>query len=720
MFSYLGLDSTYDYFGSVFGTDLTDDEIEALFKKFDTSGTGSLDFDEMKVALESTGKEISNEDLKAIITQVDENSDGNIDFDEFKQIFKLAPKTQVLSDAPEPVADKFGWKGFINDIMEDSPEIANSPHAAEARVTAPRHSIIATVPECLSAKQLSVVIFGATGDLARKKLYPGLYQLILMGHFPRSVQILGYGRSAVEMEAFVAKQCVNIKEDPRYPKADFVKQLSFCGGGAYDKPEGFGLLNTQLNEVEGGADANRLFFLSVPPTVFGSVAKYVSEFCRSLKGFTRVIIEKPFGRDSATFAELDSQTSGCFDENELFRIDHYLGKEVVLNLSALRHANQLFEATWNRKYIKSVEITFKEDLGTGGRGGYFDKFGIIRDIMQNHLLQVFVLCAMEPPMSSSAEDTQRAKVELLKAVETLDKNSDTFLGQFSANTYLEEEGYLEDEGVPNDSKCPTFAAVVLKVHNERWEGVPFVMKAGKGLDERMAEVRITYNEQPNNVALYGDVGTREPNELVCRIQPDEALYLKTQGKKPGLTQEPVGTVLDMRYGSQFKDAYLADAYERMFLNAALGESALFVSSPEISEAWRIFTPLLHSIDAAEKAPIVYPFGIRNPTGFEDWSCKYGVPQHRSFFEMLAQNATSEAEFGTFFSKYDDNLDGTLDYDEIFDLATRLYDGRAPEEKQVKKILRMGKCPENKQVDFDDLFKMGQQLRAVFYPSLDVA
>jgi len=594
---------------------------------------------------------------------------------------------------------------------------AHSPPAAAPPAAAPpaaeRHEI-ATVPACLSEKQLSVVIFGATGDLARKKLYPGLYQLMLLGHFPRSARIVGYGRSAVEMSAFVAKQCVNVQEDPRYPKADFFQQLSFCGGGSYDEPEGFILLNTQLSEVECGDEANRLFFLSVPPTVFGSVAKHVSEHCRSSMGFTRVIIEKPFGRDSASYAALDAQTSQCFSERELFRIDHYLGKEVVLNLSVLRHANQLFEASWNRRYIKSVEITFKEDLGTGGRGGYFDQFGIIRDIMQNHLLQVFVLCAMEPPASGSAEDTQKAKVELLQAVEVLDKNSEVFLGQFAANEVLGEEGYLDDEGVPDDSKCPTFAAVVLKVRNERWDGVPFVMMAGKGVDERMAEVRITYKEQPNN-HLYGDIGTREPNELVCRIQPDEALYLKKQSKKPGLTQEPAPTVLDMRYGHQFKDAYLADAYERMFLNAALGESALFVSSPEISEAWRIFTPLLHAIDAAEMAPVVYPFGIRNPAGFKDWSDRAGVVQHRSFFELLAQHASSRAGFEVFFAKYDADASGTLEYDEIVDLATRLYDGRAPEDKMIKRILQMGKCDKNKQVTFEDLFQMGQRFRAVFYP-----
>jgi glucose-6-phosphate 1-dehydrogenase len=201
---------------------------------------------------------------------------------------------------------------------------------------------------------------------------------------------------------------------------------------------------------------------------------------------------------------------------------------------------------------------------------------------------------------------------------------------------------------------------------------------------------------------------------VCRIQPDEALYLKMQSKQPGLTQDPATTVLEMRYGKQFKGAYLADAYERMFLNAALGESALFVSSPEISEAWRIFTPLLHAIDAAENPPVVYPFGVRNPAGFKEWSKKYGVTQHRSFFELLAENAGDEETFKTFFKKHDADENLKLDYGEIVKLATKLYDGRTPEGKNIKQILNYGKCPANKVVDFEDLFNMGKKLRAIYH------
>ena len=237
---------------------------------------------------------------------------------------------------------------------------------------------------------LTVVIFGATGDLAKKKLFPALYQLVLLGHFPRSVNIIGYGRKEPNggLEAFLATQCANIKENPELPKSEFLSRISFHAGG-YDSPESFEALSKKISDFE-GSGGNRLFFLSIPPFIFGTVCTMISEKCRSVEGsgFTHLIIEKPFGKDSASFEELNSCTSSLFDESQLFRIDHYLGKEIVLNLTTLRFANQMFEPIWNKDHIESVEITFKEDLGTGGRGGYFDGFGIIRDIMQNHLLQV--------------------------------------------------------------------------------------------------------------------------------------------------------------------------------------------------------------------------------------------------------------------------------------------------------------------------------------------
>jgi glucose-6-phosphate 1-dehydrogenase len=542
-----------------------------------------------------------------------------------------------------------------------------------------------------SSRRLTVVIFGATGDLAKKKLYPALYQLMLLGQLPRGdkIRIVGFGRRAVELQGFIKKQCANVKKDARLLFEDFASRLFFHGGGAYDKAPGFESLATLLDELEQGLPTDRLFFLSVPPTVFGACAQHVSACCRAQapKRWTRLIIEKPFGKDSDSFAELDASTSGSWSEDELFRIDHYLGKEVVLNLSTLRFANQLFEPTWNSRCIESVEITFKEDIGTQGRGGYFDGFGIIRDIMQNHLLQVLVLCAMEPPASDAPSDIQAAKVEVLKAM-SIPSLDDAFLAQYTEDNFMSEPGYLEDPGVPDDSVTPTFAAIVLKINNERWKGVPFVMKAGKGLDERLAEVRVRYKSQPYNKLL---VGPQAKNELVCRIQPDEALYLKTHTKKPGLEQEVEPTCMDMRYASTFGGSYLADAYERMFLNAAKGDSSLFVSSGELREAWRVFTPLLHAIDKTRPKPILYAFGERNPRGFRDWSLQHAsVKQRQSFMETLSGLSGDAGALRAYFDRYDADKDGTLRADEIRDLARSLYAGRDPPENTLRKFFHLAR------------------------------
>lgn len=473
---------------------------------------------------------------------------------------------------------------------------------------------------------LTLVIFGATGDLARKKLYPALYQLMFGApdapKIPQNAFIVGYGRSEMDLSVFLEKQCKNVTGHRR---EEFLKQCSYFAG-SYDNEERFARLHDHLSMLEGGGAANRIFFLSVPPTVFADVAKGIATRARvPSSGWTRVILEKPFGRDSESFAELNSITASLFREDELFRIDHYLGKEVVLNLVALRFGNQFFEGLWNRNDIAQVQIIFKENLGTGGRGGYFDKFGIIRDIMQNHLLQVLLWLAMEPPSSLSAADIQKEKCKLLKAVRTLSLE-DCFLGQFIGNTWTEggqdrcEPGYLEDETVPAGSRCPTYAAVALSIDNDRWRGVPFLMRAGKGLDERLAEVRITFKEKSFNSLLPGSA-----NELVMRIQPDEAIYLKFVNKRPGW--EPGNTApatLAMSYSKSFADGYVADAYERMFLNTAKGDRSLFVGRQELVEAWRIFTPLLHDIDAKKPQPVLYPFGVCFPEGMDAFAREQGI------------------------------------------------------------------------------------------------
>lgn len=471
----------------------------------------------------------------------------------------------------------------------------------------------------------TIVIFGATGDLARKKLFPALYQLLYgcpdAPLLPTTTKIVGYGRATLKVDAFAEKQCVNVVGPDR---AAFVQRISYFQGN-YDREEDFVRLHNSLVQMEETGSANRMFFLSVPPTVFCSVCENIHRNVRPANGFVRLLIEKPFGRDSRTFKELDDKTSGLFREEQIFRIDHYLAKEQVLNLVALRFANQVYEPLWNRRHIKQVQIVFKENIGTGGRGGYFDNFGIIRDIIQNHLLQVFLWLSMEPPEVLNAASIATEKCRLLRSTRTLSMN-DCFLGQFSGNTWQEngdtrvEPGYLDDKTVPADSRCPTFAAAVLRVDNERWQGVPFLLRAGKGLDERLAEVRVTFRRQRYNDLIQGD-----PNELLLRIQPDEGICLRCTNKAPGWNQGNVAPVrMDMSYRTAFPDNYVAGAYERMLLNASRGERSLFVGSGELTEAWRIFTPLLDEIDKLRPHPVSYPFGVSAPDGAAEFALKHGI------------------------------------------------------------------------------------------------
>jgi len=521
-------------------------------------------------------------------------------------------------------------------------------------------------------------------------LYPAVYQLMFgcpgAPLVPQNSNVVGYGRSPVALDDFLAKQCVNIKGGQ---KEKFIKQCSFFSG-PYDSPDSYKGLHEHLLNLEGGGKANRLFFVSLPPQLCGDVVKSIHASAKAPGGgWTRLILEKPFGRDSASFAELDACTSSLFSENEIFRIDHYLGKEIVLNIQAMRFGNQIFESFWNKEHIKSVQIVFKEDLGTGGRGGYFDKSGIIRDIMQNHLLQVLVWLAMEPPTKYDRESVAEQKVKLLKAMPHL-KMEDAFLGQFGKNTWQcsggsthEEPGYLDDDTVPAGSRCPTYAGVVLKINNARWKGVPFLMRAGKGLDERMAEVRITFKPQSFNSIIPG-----ESNELVLRIQPDEAVYLKYQNKLPGWDPKKVApVVMDMSYSNSFPDLYVADAYERMFLNAAKGDGSLFVGSGELTEAWRIFTPLLHEIEAERPEPVIYPFGARAPAGMDIFAAKYDIAMAKNWEEFLVCHKAKFGDLRKVFDALDTNGDGSLSVDEVKALARHFFDGREPTDQQVSRIMQ---------------------------------
>lgn len=352
--------------------------------------------------------------------------------------------------------------------------------------------------------------------------------------------------------------------------------------------------------------------MAIPPTIFVDVGKGIQPYAMSTTGWNRVIVEKPFGHDSESSLELGHQLSRLFAEQQMYRIDHYLGKEMVQNLMVMRFANAVFEPIWNSKYIQCVIISFKENFGTQGRGGYFDKFGIVRDVLQNHLLQILSLVAMEEPVSLAAEDVRDEKVKLLRAIKPIVKQ-DTIIGQYGPqNKQGGEVGYLEDKTVPSGSVTPTFAAMILHIHNSRWRSCPFILKAGKALDDRKAEIRIQF-KVPGNQLFKDDVS---PNELVLRVQPDEAVYLKMSTKLPGLQGGVQHTELDLTYSDRFTEGDegldLPDAYERLIYDVIRGDHNLFVRADELVAAWKIFTPILHQLEAEKTKPIIYDYGSRGP------------------------------------------------------------------------------------------------------------
>eukprot|EP01004_Peranema_trichophorum_P005098 NODE_3975_length_1250_cov_82.193434_g3487_i0.p1 GENE.NODE_3975_length_1250_cov_82.193434_g3487_i0~~NODE_3975_length_1250_cov_82.193434_g3487_i0.p1 ORF type:complete len:380 (-),score=81.28 NODE_3975_length_1250_cov_82.193434_g3487_i0:110-1159(-) len=332
-----------------------------------------------------------------------------------------------------------------------------------------------------------------------------------------------------------------------------------------------------------------------------------------------MIVEKPFGRDLSSALSLANSLSALFTENQIYRIDHYLGKEMVQNVISLRFSNKVFSNVWSNHSISNVQITFKEPFGTDGRGGYFDQFGIIRDIIQNHLLQILTLVAMEKPKDLSADSIRDEKVRVLRSVRPL-KLDNCVLGQYVRAPNGNGESYLDDPTVPKGSKTATFATIVMYLDNDRWEGVPFIMKAGKATNERKAEVRIQFK---NELLPFGDPAHR--NELVLRVQPKEAVYLKVNTKSPGLStiSDLVQTELDLSYFSRFAELLLPDAYEALIYDVLCGQQGNFVRTDELIEAWRVFTPLLDEIESKQIDPIPYAYGTRGPKESDDLMFRVG-------------------------------------------------------------------------------------------------
>ncbi|CAO3638740.1 unnamed protein product [Cunninghamella blakesleeana] len=452
---------------------------------------------------------------------------------------------------------------------------------------------------------LTIVVLGASGDLAKKKTYPALFRLYRNGFLPENTYIVGYARSDFKHDDFISRvtQYIKIKNDDEKEKntlESFKKLLSYQRG-SYDKDESFQQLDAfikQLEQTMQEGQRNRLFYMALPPTVFVPVARGLKKNVYATQGVNRIVVEKPFGKDLASSNELAKDLGGLFAEKEIFRIDHYLGKEM---------------------------------------GGYFDEFGIIRDVMQNHLLQILSLIAMERPISTNAEAVRDEKVKVLKCIPPIDV-SDALLGQYVSDG-KGKPGYLEDDTLTNKaSLTPTFAALVLWIQNERWEGVPFILKAGKALNEAKVEVRIQFRNVAGN--LYKNASR---NELVIRVQPDEALYTKFNNKLPGLSYQTIQTDLDLTYNSRYVDLSIPDAYESLILDVLRNDHSNFVRDDELSAAWKIFTPLLHKIDQHDKdiEMTSYPYGSRGPEQLDQFIKKYGYDRSNSNYEWPVQSVLTK-------------------------------------------------------------------------------
>lgn len=533
-------------------------------------------------------------------------SDDYGDFHEYVDNFFDALRERTLKARPDNVCEY--TRSILTRVASDvQPDFCSDiPDAA--------------LPE-LKSRALTIVVLGASGDLAKKKTFPALFHLYCNGLLPPDVNIIGYARSVIEdvetwKKTTLASFFTRLRGRGCHVQA-FLGRVSYMSG-MYDRAEDFARLNERICSLEASFKSpekggNRLFYFALPPAVFMDACTGIRSWAmqRPGMGWVRVIIEKPFGRDTETSVRLSKQLEPLFDETQLFRIDHYLGKEMVQNIIVTRFANSVFSALWNSQNIASVQITFEEDIGTQGRGGYFDKVGIIRDVVQNHLTQVLSLLAMERPCSLNAEDIRDEKVTVLKHVRPLTP-SDCVLGQYTASENGSMPGYLDDPTVPRDSRCPTFAVLRLYINNDRWHGVPFVIKAGKALGKRFMGICIQFRDETR---LFGDAAQR--NELVIRAQPSEAMFLRLTAKTPGLANDIHQTELDLTYEHRY-NVTLPDAYESLIHDALRGDSTNFVRRDELDAAWRIYTPLLNAIDEGKVGVLPYAAGSCGPPAAQEF------------------------------------------------------------------------------------------------------
>jgi glucose-6-phosphate 1-dehydrogenase len=451
-----------------------------------------------------------------------------------------------------------------------------------------------------------MVIFGATGDLTHRKLLPALYNLALEHPLPAGFSVVGFARRPYTDEAFREQALDSINAYSRQKPVNPQVWESFASGIRYlqsdfHNPEGYEKLAQLLNTIdqERGTSGNRIFYLSTPPSKYPEIIQRLGAagLNKSRKGWVRIIIEKPFGHDLASARELNRQIAKVFREEQVYRIDHYLGKETVQNILVFRLANGIFEPVWNRRYVDHVQITVAENLGLEGRGGYYEESGAIRDMIQNHMLQLLMLVAMEPPIAFDANAVRDEKVKVLHALQHLvgrDVVTNTIRAQYGPGWVGGKQvpGYTEEKGVSPTSTTETYVALKVFIDNWRWAGVPFYLRTGKHLPKRLTEIAIQFKQPPLVIFKHSEAhGQVEPNVLTMRVQPDEGISLKFAAKVPGTEMQIRSVNMDFYYGSSFQRAQ-PEAYERLLLDCMVGDSTLFTRSDEAEAAWAFIQSIL--------------------------------------------------------------------------------------------------------------------------------
>ncbi|HEX8084828.1 MAG TPA: glucose-6-phosphate dehydrogenase [Solirubrobacteraceae bacterium] len=483
---------------------------------------------------------------------------------------------------------------------------------------------LSTGLERLPVHPTTLVIFGATGDLARRKLLPAVYNLAHEGALPERFQLVGASRGELSDADFRQQAVESIKRFSRRAPDEEVLNRMVEGiryvVAPFDDPGGYERLDAVLRELDevAGVPLNRCFYLSTAPSFFPVIVERLGAqgLQRHEDVEVRVVIEKPIGHDLESARELNRRVLAVVDERQVFRIDHYLGKETVQNMLAFRFANGLFEPVWNRNYIDNVQITASEDIGIGTRAGYYDQSGALRDLVQNHMLQLLTLLAMEPPVRFAADQVRDEKVKVLRAIPPPDPDRiEAFAvrAQYAAGTVAGEDvpAYLQEPDVPDDSKTETYAALRLEVDNWRWAGVPFYLRTGKRLARKVTEIAVTLKPVPHLAfEQAGSLGVR-PNELIFTVQPNEGVSLSLSAKIPGTRMSLRPVNMEFLYGTSFL-SQSPEAYERLLLDAMRGDATLFTRDDEVEAQWRIIDPVLKGWAALDGDVPQYEAGAQGP------------------------------------------------------------------------------------------------------------